>query len=279
MERAQKIQQTIKNKMVMAILNLSPNSFSGDGITSDEALITKIHSLLASRVNCIDVGAQSTKPGSPQIEEAKECEMVANVVSKIRSISKEVIISVDTTRASVAALGIQHGADIINDISGGEFDQGVYGHIKANPHVFYIFGHVSGNFNSMHKKYLYDDIVTEIINNAQEKIKALGRYGISIDRLMFDPGIGFSKGKEENLAILNHMGMITKAILVPVCVGLSRKRFIRTLANDDNIDSLDSYTLALNMLMVKEGTKVIRTHEVRNTMRMMTIIKHLTLSI
>ncbi len=266
-----KIQELLKKSFAMAILNLSPDSFSGDGATTS-LLQERIEALIASGVGCIDIGAQSTRRGAVQISIEEEETKIRYAVLLVRQKSSTVIISVDTTRASVAKVAIEVGADIINDISGGQFDNEMYDVIKAHPHVIYVLGHVQGTFESMHASYIYKDVAQDLVQYANTKISFLEAQGIKKGRIIFDPCIGFSKNKKENLAIIRDIEKLVDSISAPVLIGLSRKGFIKTIIGQEDNDSLDRYTLALYSALVSKGVKVIRTHEIIHTMNMLALV-------
>lgn len=269
--RYNKIQELLKKSFAMAVLNLSSDSFSGDGSTTSP-LEERIEALITSGVPCIDIGAQSTRRGAVQIGVDEEATKIREAVLLVRQKSSTIIISVDTTRASVARLAIEVGADIINDISGGQFDDEMYDVLKAHEHIVYVLGHVQGTFETMHAPYMYTDIIQDLIYYADTKISFLEAQGIKRERIIFDPCIGFSKGKKENLTIIKNAEELVDKVHVPVLVGLSRKGFIKTISGREDNDSLDRYTLALYSVLVSQGVKVIRTHEITHTMNMLALI-------
>ena len=275
-EQTTKIENLLSKYFVMGILNLTDDSFSGDGITDKELLQKRIIELVGSRVHCIDIGAESTRPGARLVNEEEEKRKVLEAIAMIRSISPTTLISVDTWKSEVAKASLEAGADSINDISGGQFDSKMFDVIAKYPHSYYMLGHVKGTFETMHEKYLYDDLVEELVVYFKERITKLEEHGFPASHIILDPCIGFSKRAEENLLILKNLKQLQERTKMPLIIGLSRKRFIKKLSGDEDNDSLDSYTLTLNMLALHDGATVIRTHETVRTMKMIRIMEAIT---
>ena len=274
-KRQEKIANLLQTSCVMGILNLSSDSFSGDGSSDSESIKKRVLEMIKEGVHFIDVGAQSTRPGATQVPSATEEKSVKEAVELIRALSEDVVISVDTTRVSVARMAINSGADIINDISGGQFDEEMFEVLKQHPHIFYVIGHTEGTFQTMHTSYVYQDVVDEILIYAKKQLLTLESFGIASNRVIVDPCIGFSKNKEQNIYILRHIERLAQGLPVPMLIGLSRKGFIKKYTNVEDNDSLDRYTLTLNSILLGKGVKVIRTHEVHHTMKMLQLLNQI----
>lgn len=258
---------------VMGILNITTDSFSGDGATDKNVVEDRVIGILRAGVTCIDVGAESTRPGAVRVEEMDEKERVVDAIKIIRSVSKDVCISIDTTRASIAQAAITEGVDIVNDISGGTFDPEMFNVIATNKNILYVVGHVIGNFETMHKGYEGKDIVEDVLYFWKQRIDDLNKRGVTRDRIICDPGIGFSKRLDENCELIKRASHLVKGAGVPVLFGVSRKRFIKTISESDNNDTLDRCSLFLHSALLKDGVSIIRTHEVLHTMKALNIYK------
>lgn len=261
----------LKYPLVMGILNLTTDSFSGDGLIQEKKVRERVGQIIHDGLTCIDIGAESTRPGAKRVSEGDEKEKILSAIKIVRSVSKDIWISVDTTRASVAQAAIDEGVDIINDISGGTFDPEMFRVIAENKNIFYVLSHVVGSFETMHEKYVGKDVTEDVLSFWSQKISELARLGVTSDRIICDPGIGFSKRLEENCGLIKNASHLVKSVGVPVLFGISRKRFIKTLSGTDDNDSLDRYSLFLHSALLRDGVSIIRTHEVANTMNALKI--------
>lgn len=266
-------ERTLEYPLVMGILNLTTDSFSGDGVLDEKGTRERIIEMLHAGITCIDIGAESTRPGAVRVDETDEKEKVLRVIRMIRGISDDVHISVDTTRASVAQAAIREGVNIINDISGGTFDPEMFNVIAENKNIFYVLGHVVGSFETMHQKYEGKNIVEGVLSFWEHKISELNKLGIMHNRIICDPGIGFSKRLEENCQLIKNASYLVKSARVPILFGISRKRFIKTISESEDNDSLDKYSLFLHSTLLRDGVSIIRTHEVAHTVKALRIFK------
>ncbi len=268
---------SISYPLVMGILNVSPDSFSGDGTDSEDLLLQKIKAMLASGVTCIDIGAQSTRPGAVEGSVETESCKVKMAIDLVKKCSSSILISVDTTRASVAELAIREGVHMINDISGGSFDKRMFEVIASSKEVYYVIGHSKGDFTTMHSSYTYEaeTVVDAVVTFWKEKISQLESHGVTRERIICDPGIGFSKKKEENCLLIRQASRLVSEVDVPILFGLSRKKFIRTITGIDDNDSLDRYSLALCSTLFNQGVKAFRVHEVDHTSKVLKLLQEI----
>lgn len=213
---------------LMGILNVTPDSFSDGGeFYSTEAAVIQARRMVAAGADIIDIGGQSTRPGSSQITLQQELDRVIPALAAIRSCPEawaEVPISIDTTRAEVAERAIALGADIVNDISGGTFDPDMFS-VVAQKQVPIILMHMRGTPQTMQKLTDYEDLIGEIYGFLESRIHAGMEAGIERSRIIIDPGIGFAKTGAQNLEIFRQMSRF-RALGVPILVGPSRKSFI-----------------------------------------------------
>jgi dihydropteroate synthase len=244
---------------IMGIINITPDSFYDGGKynNSDDAVNRAIE-MERSGASIIDIGGESTRPGSKPVPIEEEIQRVIPVIKKLSGILK-IPISVDTTKSEVAEEALKNGAEIINDISGMTFDKKMQT-VAAKYGATVLIMHIKGTPETMQDNPVYEDIVEEVIDFFLERIDEANRSGISNEKIILDPGIGFGKTMEDNYLLLGNLHRL-KEIGFPVCVGLSRKSLIGKLYNDAE-DRLPA-TIALNAAAVLSGADIIRVHDVK----------------
>ena len=245
---------------IMGILNLTPDSFSGDGIYSDLGRAVKqAERMVAEGADIIDVGGESTRPGSIPVPEAEEIKRVVPIVERLAK-SIKVPISIDTRKAGVARAAMERGVSIINDITGLDSDEGMRA-VAAEYNATVIIMHIKGEPQTMQQGPAYDSVVDEIVERLQHLIKTAEQSGIKKENIIVDPGIGFGKTFEHNLEILNNLGRF-KALGRPVLVGPSRKYFIGNILGVEP-DKRIFGTMAAIAIAIKNGADIVRVHDVR----------------
>ncbi|MCZ8096316.1 MAG: dihydropteroate synthase, partial [Burkholderiales bacterium] len=209
-----------KRTYIMGVLNVTPDSFSdgGEFDTVENALLQAMK-MIEAGADIIDIGGQSSRPGAQEISLEAELSRVIPVITAIRQQSS-IPISLDTTRAIVAAQGIAAGADLINDISGGTFDRLLLPTV-AKLAVPIILMHLRGNPQTMQSLTHYDDLVKEIKEFLQNRVKEAVQWGIARENIIIDPGIGFAKTGRQNLELLRELGQF-RDLDLPILIGLSR---------------------------------------------------------
>ena len=242
--------------IVMGILNVTPDSFADGGRHNDfEAAVHRAHEMLAEGVDIIDIGGESTKPGAERVSEAEE---FGRVIPVIKELAKSgVRISIDTMRASTAKAAIEAGAQIINDVSGGLADPGMLT-TAAQLQAPYIAMHWRGHSKDMNSLAVYDDVVKDVISELQERISAALDAGITKDKLIIDPGLGFAKDAQHNWDIIDSIDQFV-AMGYPVLIGASRKRFL----GGDNPDEREAATIRLTKRLSTSGIWGVRVHSVK----------------
>jgi dihydropteroate synthase len=246
---------------IMGILNVTPDSFSDGGDFNNVAdAQARVEAMIAAGVDIIDIGGQSTRPGAEQITQAQECSRVLPVLSAIRPITN-VAISVDTTRAEVAKASIEAGADMINDISGGTFDPSIL-KIVAESGVPIILMHMRGTPQTMQQLTNYDDVIAEILSFLAAQIDKAISAGISSEKIIIDPGIGFAKNYEQNLEIFRRLNEL-RQLNCPILVGPSRKSFIGRILNQPDPKERIWGTAAACCAAIFNGADIIRVHDVK----------------
>ncbi|MFD3731788.1 dihydropteroate synthase [Streptomyces sp. NPDC058632] len=252
---------------VMGVVNVTPDSFSDGGRWFDTTTAVK-HGLdlVAQGADLIDVGGESTRPGATRVDEAEELKRVIPVVRGLAS--EGVTISVDTMRASVAEQSLAAGAALVNDVSGGLSDPGMIP-LVADAGAPFVVMHWRGLLEGGNVEGAYDDVVTEVVDELRTRVDAVLEGGIAPDRVIVDPGLGFSKGADHDLALLARLDRL-RALGHPLLVAASRKRFLgHVLAGPGGAPpparERDAATAAVSALAAQGGAWAVRVHEVRAT--------------
>jgi dihydropteroate synthase len=252
---------------VMGVVNVTPDSFSDGGRWFDTtAAIKHGLDLVAEGADLVDVGGESTRPGAARVDEDEELKRVIPVV---RGLAAEgVTISVDTMRASVAEQSLAAGAALVNDVSGGLADPAMVPVVAAAGAPFVVM-HWRGFLEGATVRGTYDDVVPEVVDELHARVQAIIEGGIAPEHIVVDPGLGFSKEAEHDLALLAHLDAV-RALGHPVLVAASRKRFLgRVLADEQGAPpparERDAATAAVSALAAQAGAWAVRVHEVRAT--------------
>ncbi|MEU6845697.1 dihydropteroate synthase [Streptomyces sp. NPDC046716] len=252
---------------VMGVVNVTPDSFSDGGRWFDTtAAIKHGLDLVAEGADLVDVGGESTRPGAARVDEDEELKRVIPVV---RGLAAEgVTISVDTMRASVAEQSLAAGAALVNDVSGGLADPDMVPVVAAAGAPFIVM-HWRGFLEGATVRGTYENVVSEVVDELHARVRAIIEGGIAPDRIVVDPGLGFSKEAEHDLALLAHLDAV-RALGHPVLVAASRKRFLgRVLADEQGAPpparERDAATAAVSALAAQAGAWAVRVHEVRAT--------------
>jgi dihydropteroate synthase len=247
----------------MGILNVTPDSFSDGGrFIAEAAMAGQVAELVAAGADIIDIGGESSRPFSEPVSVGEELDRVLPAIRAVRREHPTIPISIDTTKAEVAAEAIEAGATIINDISALRFDPAM-AEVAARRRVPVILMHMQGTPKEMQVEPRYDDVVAEIMAFLAERIAWAEARGIGRERLIVDPGIGFGKSVAHNLAILKHLRRF-RELGCPLLLGHSRKAFIGKIL-DLEVTERDIPTAMLSALAVREGVDLIRVHDVALT--------------
>lgn len=255
---------------VMGIVNVTPDSFSDGGkfFAADQAL-KQARKLIADGAAIIDIGGESTRPGSTPVDAEEE---IRRVVPAIEAISAElaVPISIDTLKADVMRAAVNAGAGLINDVNALRGEGALRAAVELNVPVCLM--HMQGTPQTMQKEPHYDNVVQEVKDFLLERIAACEAAGISRSNLILDPGFGFGKKARHNLRLMKHLSDFTEMDL-PVLVGVSRKSIIGAMLNI-SVDERLAGSLALASIAVWQGAKIIRSHDVRETVQAITLCQH-----
>lgn len=251
---------------VMGVLNVTPDSFSDGGqFNTVAAAIAQARYLLKTGIDIIDIGGQSTRPGAEQIPIEEELRRVVPVIEALRASNDadlaQAIISVDTTQAEVARAAVRAGADLVNDISGGTYDAGMFSTV-ADLGVPIILMHIRGTPGTMQKNTNYVDLVGEIYDFLERRIQTAQAAGLSHSQIAVDPGIGFAKSYPQNLEILRQVSAFRK-LNCPVLIGPSRKSFLGWLLQQPDPKERVWGTAAACCAAIAGGADILRVHDSR----------------
>jgi dihydropteroate synthase len=256
--------------LVMGIVNVTPDSFSDGGMFDDaEAAVKHGLRLLEEGADILDVGGESTRPGSDPVDEEEERARVLPVIDGLRREAPEAVLSVDTRKAAVAREALATGADVVNDIDAGA-DPDMFG-VVASAGAGMVLMHMQGEPKTMQADPHYDDVVTEVRGFLAERLEAAVAAGIGRDGLCVDPGVGFGKNLAHNLSLLRSIGSF-RELDVPLVVGVSRKRFIGELSGaEDPADRLEG-SAAAAVWCASQGVDIVRVHDVGPTVRALRVV-------
>ena len=243
----------------MGVLNVTPDSFS-DGGTFLETETAVVHALRmeAEGAEIIDVGGESTRPGALKVDLEEELRRVVPVVRGLRARS-DVLISIDTSKAAVAKEALRCGADIINDVTALLGDPGM-AEVAAQSGVGIILMHMRGEPRTMQRDPRYEDVVAEVAEFLRQRVSAAIGYGMAVESIAIDPGIGFGKRPEHNLALIRSLETLT-GLGRPILVGVSRKSFLHWLADAPAIEDRFWPGVALTSFCREKGARIFRVHE------------------
>jgi dihydropteroate synthase len=252
----------------MGILNVTPDSFSdGEKYYSTNDAVEHALNMIDDGADFIDVGGESTRPGSEAVNLDVELNRTIPVIKQIKSLRKDILISIDTTKSEVAKQALDNGASIINDISGLTFDEKMIDVAKEYSAAVIIM-HIKGNPKTMQQNPYYDDVVKEVYSFLSSQSKRAFQNGI--DKIIIDPGIGFGKRIDDNFILISNLNEF-QTIGYPVMIGLSKKSFIgKTL--DLEIDERDVATVILETVSVLKSARIIRTHNVKYCNQMVKLL-------
>ena len=260
--------------LVMGVLNVTPDSFSDGGLFADtETAVAHGAKLADEGADVVDIGGESTRPGAEPVSSDEELRRVLPVIEGLRAARPDVAISIDTRHPNVAAEGVAAGAAIVNDVSGGADPDMM--RVAAQGTAGMVLMHMQGEPGSMQVDPRYEDVVEEVHGYLRERVEAALFDGVEAEQLCVDPGIGFGKNLEHNLALLRDLGRF-RDLDAGLVIGVSRKRFIGTLTDaEDPTDRVEG-SLAAAVLAAAAGADVIRAHDVRATVRALRVADAIT---
>lgn len=255
--------------LVMAILNVTPDSFSDGGkFFSIVEALRQAEKLISEGADILDVGGESTRPKAERVAAEEEIERTAPVIEAIKK-RFDIVVSIDTSKAQVAESAVNAGAEIINDVSGLRFDARI-GEIAAKYKTGLVLMHLRGTFETMHEKRAAADILREVAEGFRESIEKARSFGVKNETIALDIGIGFSKTFEQNLELLAKLkNLCGEFANFPMLAGVSRKSFIGKILDGAPPEERLNGTLAANAVAVWNGANILRVHDVKATVEML----------
>jgi dihydropteroate synthase len=261
----------LSSPVVMGILNLTPDSFYDGGKFTEENIIpAHIEQMVLHGAMIIDIGAASSRPGATLVSEEEELNRLLPVLRQIRSRFPNLVLSVDTWRSKVAIAAVDAGADIINDISGGDMDPEMF-RTMADLKVPYILMHMQGTPATMQKEPSYENVVTEVLKSLQQKVQNLRNLGVN--DIVVDPGFGFGKSTVHNYRLLADLELFHQ-LQCPVLVGFSRKSMINKVLGTSPKTALNG-TSVLNTIALQKGASILRVHDVLEATQCIQLVNQL----
>ncbi len=265
----------LNRPLVMGILNVTPDSFSDGGRFLDSGEATRrAAAMVAEGVDIIDVGGESTRPGSAPVPSRQEIDRVVPIIEKIHS-EFDTPISIDTTKSAVAAAAFNAGAEIINDISGLRFDPSI-AEVAAGTGAGLVLMHSRGGFNEMHSQPHADDIFTVVADELRVSVDTAKAAGVDDNRIVLDVGLGFAKSFEQNLELIAKLDKLKEQLPFPMLIGASRKSFIGKVLDGVPTEQRLSGSLAAAAIALWNGADILRVHDVgqtRDVVRMVTALR------
>jgi dihydropteroate synthase len=266
---------TLERPLVMGILNVTPDSFSDGGqFDSVDAALRRAEEMIHEGADIVDIGGESTRPGSKRIFVQEEIDRVVPVIEAIAG-KFDVPISVDTCKSEVARAAVGAGAEIINDISGLRFDERIAG-VAAEHDAGLIIMNSRGDFETLHSQPPLANIINDVIGDFQRALKSAREYRVESENIVLDVGIGFGKSQNQNLELIANVNKIIEAFpRLPIMVGASRKSFIGKLLDLPETNDRLAGSLAAAAIAAWKGASVLRVHDVRPTVQISQMVSAL----
>ena len=276
------IKKIIKNKniknlnlksipKIMGVLNITPDSFSDGGKFNKNHLAKKqLDNLFNSGSDLVDIGGESTRPGSKAISIKVEWRRLINILNKI---DKKKIISLDTRKSEIMEKGIKLGVKLINDVSGLSFDKNSINILKKY-NIPFVLQHSLGDPEKMQNNPKYKNVILDIYDFFEEKIRYLRKVGISHNNIILDPGIGFGKNLKHNIMIIKNIS-IYHSLGLPILIGTSRKKFIKELSQNNDSTTRVGGTISSVIFGMMQGVHIVRVHDTNEIIQSIKIFKQL----
>ena len=250
-----------KKTSIMGIINLTPDSFSDGGdLSSIDKVLNQVELFLANGADIIDLGAQSTRPGAIEVGPENEIKRLLPSLKRIRAKFPRILISIDTFNSQVANEALLNGANWINDVTGGRRDINILD-VVSKFNCPFVITHSRGNSQNMNKLTNYNDFLNNVIDSLENLSNKALKKNIERNKIIWDPGIGFSKDMNQNIELLKNLELLKKRGY-PILVGASRKRFIGEILEENNPKKRDIGTLAVSCLCSQQNIDLVRVHNV-----------------
>jgi len=256
----------------MGILNITPDSFSDGGDNFEMSnVIANVEDMVTNSVDIIDIGGESTRPSAQAVDIKEEINRVIPIIKILKKIYPKIQLSIDTTKYDVAKMALDNGVDIINDVSGLQFEP-KFAELAAQYNAGLVIMHMQGNPKIMQSKPYYFDVVEEVYYFLNEKVELAKSFGVK--KIWSDVGIGFGKTFEHNIQLLKNLDKFNK-IGVPQLLGISRKSFLKNILEIDNPKERDLGTVLLHTLLLTKGIDILRVHNVQNLNTLRKLIREI----
>jgi dihydropteroate synthase len=267
---------SLDRTLVMGVLNVTPDSFSDGGRFFDSSIaIAHAKQMISDGADIIDIGGESTRPGSERISIQEEMDRVLPIFSALAE--TDAVLSIDTMRPEVAQAAIAAGAGMINDVSGGKADPEMLSYV-ATLDVPFILMHWRGPSNIMNSLTDYNDVVVDVTMEISDQVDVAVSAGVARDRIVVDPGIGFAKTVDQNWPILKHLDVL-EDLGLPILMGASRKKFLGELLSKNgearHMDDREPATTAISVLMAQRKTWCVRVHDVRGSRDVIEVVSRM----
>ena len=256
---------------IMGVLNITPDSFSDGGKYNKNNLAKKqLEYLFKKGADLVDIGGESTRPGSKPISSKIEWNRIKNI---LKNINKKKVISLDSRKSSIMEKGIKSGVKLINDVSGLNYDKNSI-HILKKYKVPFVIHHSLGNPDVMQNNPKYKNVLLDIYDFFEKKIKFLRKVGINHNNIILDPGIGFGKNLKHNITIIKNIS-IYHSLGLPILLGVSRKRFIKDLSNNNDSTLRIGGTVSSGIYAMMQGVQLLRVHDVNEIKQSIKVFREL----
>ena len=257
---------------ILGVLNLTPDSFSDGGkFNKKKKGILHAINLINCGANLVDVGGESTRPGSKSITESLEWSRISEILKSL--IKKKIPISLDTRKSNIMSKGINLGVQLINDVSGLDFDKNTINILKTYK-IPFVIQHSLGLPENMQKKPTYKNELLDIYDFFESKINLIRSRGINHDNIILDPGIGFGKNLKHNMSLIHNIS-IFHSLGFPILVGNSRKKFIKDLSGKNDSKSRIGGTVASSIYLMMQGVQILRVHDVNEVNQSIKVFREL----
>ncbi len=261
-----------KTPLIMGVINLTPDSFSDGGKFNSYKKALKLAKQF-KKYNCdiLDLGAESTRPGSREVKKINEWNRLKFPLKKISKLNK--FISIDTRKSFIMNKALKYKINLINDISGLSYDNLTLKFLKKTK-IPFVIHHIKGNPSNMQKKPKYKNVVLDIYDYFEKKLKQVRSAGIKHNNIILDPGIGFGKNLKHNIEIFKNIS-IFHSLGFPILVGNSRKRFIKEISGPNDSNYRYGGTIASSLYLMMQGVQIIRVHDVNEVKQAIKVYKKL----
>ena len=255
----------------MAVLNLTPDSFSDGGkFNKKDNGINHAKNLFKLGADIIDIGGESTRPGSKSVSRKKEWNRIKTTLKKL---NKKIPISLDTRKSEIMEEGIKNHVKLINDVSGLKYDSKTIKVLKKH-NIPFVIQHIQGKPSTMQNNPKYKNVVLDIYYCCEERIKFIRSSDIKHNNIIIDPGIGFGKNLKHNMKLINNIS-IFHSLGFPVMLGLSRKRFIKDISGKNDTKDRLGGTISSSLYAIMQGVQIIRVHDFNELMQSIKVFKQL----